>query len=692
MDGANYDVSKYGRGPIDLEKRRSLTEDDFLGDRVPERLGQGPVEVRRVTDILCLVACMIFFLFFIVMTFVYSFINNYQLMLKPLDSDARICGQDDPVKNHPYLYLFKFDRNYRSVCVSECPKFDYNQIKYNSNGSNTSYIQPLYFENYTTVVRNSIIYGDSDTPRTTSFDFDGNFAAGYYNKTQFDTYRQRFTLNCIPNTDVKSCTQNIPDGINYYDSRPYALNICFPLSSKIMLGMGFFGDISKGIFSDLSNAVWMIFLSFLTALIFALLILFLSSYFIQWLIWVQFGLFILVALFIGVCCWIVAFGDYSEYLRGKGWKPELVKQYAQLYNEKWQMILLGLFCFILAICIGLFFFFNIKSIKQAAVILKHGVGVVIRNFELIILCIILFVVQIVAFFTALWIAVGIYTSGQMNKDSVVGAPIADFNVGFWRWLLIILTFFAAYWILCFINNFGDFLTSATIVNYYFQRKRKLLQALTDTSIYHLGSVAIASLILLPVTLLQIMFGWLFDLLTATGLEGDPNAFQKIASKVCICIVYPYKKWILRIEEVAFAMVYLTSADYCPSSKETYYLFLAYQNKIGRLGLVSLLYKVVVALSISFFNAWMFYGIFSYFSYFIRNINNPLVPSFFIFLTSLLITLIFLNVFTTATNACVLCYLIELDIGKVPRDKELERQIAEAEGLGGGAANRYDPLK
>lgn len=687
------------QGPILFEQRRSLDDDRFLGDRIPERLGNGPVNKRRVTDKLCLVGFCVLLLFFVVTISVYSFYNKYQLLQKPLDSDARVCGQDPEVKNYPYLYIFKFEKNYRSVCVKECLKFDYNQIKYNAKGTNSSQIKPLYYEGFSKVVPRSYLYSSSKTAETTSktskFDYDSDFAAEYFTQENFDDYRNRLSLNCVPNTDVTSCKFNPKDGIHYYDSRPYSLNVCFPLSPKVMRNMGFLGDLSAGFFTDVTAAWWMILLSMLGALLIGVGLLYLSSYAIKGLIWVQFILFILVALFVGVCCWIVAFGDYSSNLKNKNWKPEYVKQYSQLNNSKWEMILVGILMFVLAISVGLFLAFNTDSVSRAAIILKHGVSILLKNFEVVMLCILAFVLQVVVLFLTLWGFVGIYTSGSQVKDSVAGEPIADFNRGFWRWSLIVILLIAAYWILNFINNFADFITSGSVINYYFARKPCFINAVKETSVYHLGSIALASLILFPVTILQLIFGWLFDAMTATGLEGEANIFQDIAGKVCCCIIYPYKKFILRVNENAFGMIYLSSADFCPSSKEVYYLFLTYAQKIGRLDMVSLLYKAAVALSIALLNSFLFYLCFSYFSYFVRNINNPFLPTLVIFFSTLLIVTVMLNAFTTATNSTVLCYLIELDVGRNPRDTELDHKIEESLKVAPPQKNKhnnYDPLK
>ncbi len=687
------DLNKFGNGPVDFDHRRSVISDNFLGDRLPERLGKGPVERRKFTDFLCLLICLVFLLFFIVFAFVYGFWNDYKLLTKPMDSDARICGEDDPVKNYPYLYIFKFDKNYRSVCVANCLKFDYNQMKYNGTGQATEYIRPLYYENYTTVVPRAYLKGKgSGSSKNSNFDYDDDFAAGYYTKEDFDNYTQRQELDCVPNSDVKSCAQNKSDGIHYYDSRPYTLNICFPLSPKIMKHMSFFGDISAGVLTDWHAARWMIFLAMLFALVLGAVFLFLSSYFISWLIWVMIAFFIIIAIVTGIVCWIIAFGDYTEWLQSKNYKPYLVKKYSDLHNQKWWMFFAGLFCFIVGFSVAFVTFVHRKSVRQASAILRHAVSVILKNPQLVLLALLCFALQVVVIYIGIWILIGIYTSGTMERDATEGEPIPNFSIGFFRWLFVIITIIAIYWIINFINNFADFISAATAVNMYFGRPKRFMTAFTDTCRYHLGSVALASTFLAPVSFLQLVFGWLFDLMTATGLEGDPNAAQKFLGKVCICFVYPYKKWILRVNETGFAMVYLASCDFCPASKEVYYLFLSYANKIGKLDLVTVLYKLAVTLTVALVNASIFYWCFVGFDHFIRNINNPFLPTLLIFFLTLVITLIFMNIYTTVAQASVLSYLIQIDVGLVPQNAELNALIQKAEMGSAGDANRYNPLQ
>ena len=50
-------------------------------------------------------------------------------MTKIYDSSGNVCGEGKAL-DFPVLYLQTFSKPYKSVCVWECPKFDYNAIKY----------------------------------------------------------------------------------------------------------------------------------------------------------------------------------------------------------------------------------------------------------------------------------------------------------------------------------------------------------------------------------------------------------------------------------------------------------------------------------------------------------------------------------------------------------------------------------
>ena len=70
--------------------------------------------------------------------------SNIDDVLAVLDSSGNECGKG-AYKEYKYLYFFNFDVPYSSVCVKKCPKFDYNQMKYNSTGTRSKPIEPMTY-------------------------------------------------------------------------------------------------------------------------------------------------------------------------------------------------------------------------------------------------------------------------------------------------------------------------------------------------------------------------------------------------------------------------------------------------------------------------------------------------------------------------------------------------------------------
>lgn len=100
--------------------------------KVPLKWKDGPVpnEDRRVTDKFC---CLIFvvFMIFLGVTTVWAFKNSDKDdIYKIYDSEGNACGRDK-LRDYPYLYIQNFEEPFKSVCIKECPNFDYNAIKYN---------------------------------------------------------------------------------------------------------------------------------------------------------------------------------------------------------------------------------------------------------------------------------------------------------------------------------------------------------------------------------------------------------------------------------------------------------------------------------------------------------------------------------------------------------------------------------
>lgn len=128
---------------------------------VLSNLTQGPIPNRKMTD---LFFTLIFCSYVVLMCGVaaLSFKDfKTNLLSKPLDSEGNVCGVDPGFEDFPYLFMLKFTEPYKSVCVKNCPVFDYAQMRYNSTGTYSKPITPVYFTNFTKAVESGTVFLNS---------------------------------------------------------------------------------------------------------------------------------------------------------------------------------------------------------------------------------------------------------------------------------------------------------------------------------------------------------------------------------------------------------------------------------------------------------------------------------------------------------------------------------------------------
>lgn len=245
------------------------------------------------------------------------------------------------------------------------------------------------------------------------------------------------------------------------------------------------------------------------------------------------------------------------------------------------------------------------------------------------MCVFFFCLQMATFGFGIWFISSCYGSGTVTKDTKIGYPYKIYKLAWYTWIALIFLILSWIWIFIFFNNLGDYMESAIIVEDYFKAKggfRGFCGAICNTLVYHQGSVALASVVLIPCSIMQTLFGWIYDLVSKTGDEqGEPNKLQVCLSKVCCCLMWPYKKLFMRIGEQGFPMGYVASANFCPSSKEAYYLLLTYSNLLGDLSLVNFLYRLTGTLAIAFMNTGIAYLVFKYLPYYSQSLDSPIAP-------------------------------------------------------------------
>ena len=327
-------------GPIDFSRRLSQDDDAYLGQKMPPRLANGPVRDRRMTDIFCCICFALFFVAWLTLGILYSFQGDKLDNLNDImDSEGNYCGIDSNVRDNPYLFMVKFQANYRSVCVKVCPKFDYNQIKYNSTGLNTSAIEPLYYEQLSDIVKTSYKLNLDSAINADSFKYDPEFAGGYYTEEQWDAYVNKFNMRCVTNDDVKSCKNNATDSVFIYDSRPGNIYwVCNAVQPRLIGPSSRLANVNNSWIQRIADAKWMIFASVFAAFFVTLFFLFMSKLMMGIIIWVQLAIALIFCILISIMFFFIAFDDNTEQLKNNGASAQAIQAYKSAKEYKVQSL------------------------------------------------------------------------------------------------------------------------------------------------------------------------------------------------------------------------------------------------------------------------------------------------------------------------------------------------------------------
>lgn len=659
------------------ENDMSNLDEKYTGRKLPIPLSVGPKQ-RKFTDIIC---CFVFLSMIVGMSL--AIFWNYpkskiKEMTQTRDSEGNVCGVSPKTKDYPFLYMVKFSSPYRSVCVKECPKFDYNQIRYNSDGSNTTDIKPVHFEDLTGAAKTAGTQSpkDAKSPTVTSMDdpnvfaYDPVAARGYYTASQYKKYLDRFVVNCRTNANVSMCSQS-NEGLKFYDSRTAYFNICIPIAPTVLGQAGFLAETKASFLNDLRASFWLIVLSIIGALLMGCIFLLIATTWLGCLLWTQLILTVILLLLIGTLSLILAFYSGNPSLnqaleQAASYNDDVKARYQFFKDRLWILWVVGitfiLFGFLLAVVLC-----KLRvGISTNLAVLQVAADYVTHNPSVLAVAIISFCLQVLTLTGTIWGLLVVHTAGDIVQDGT-GRPIPVFSYDWKRYGLWILGCFTIYWTVLFWNNFADMVTSAKVIQDYYDTKVGTFRVLLEVLGFHLGTVAFASLILLPVSIIQLLFGWLYDLVT----DDNPNPAQKMAAFVCCGLHKFYNKFFNRISDAGMAMAYLSSCNFCPSSKRHHYLIRRTADQVDKVSFIGTLFKISGVFAIGALNSWFFFWILNKTKFLSEQVQNPAVTMGAIWVTSLVIAALLMGAFSTACDAKLMCHLVQLDLGKEPKEQKMK---------------------
>ena len=649
-------VESHGR-----EHRRRKLEDLEAEYKVPVEWADGPLKdrFRSVTNKGCLVVFLLYLLAMIGTAGHALVRSEHGNISRVYDSSGNRCGEGK-FQDYSYLYLMTFKAPYKSVCVTDCPSFDYNQIRYNPDGKHppapgSSEAQPLDFKEFSRKYAGlSNARSAKMTPKE-AFGYDEGWANGYFTEDQFDTYTKRTKVDCHPNKQFPSCEV---DNENFfaYDSYGVLDLVCVPHAPRAAL---LFNKVSKhlnfGVIGDVRQASGLFGWGALIALgasLAILVLLFCCTSLITWVL-----LLGLAATFMATGAFMIYTATYTGPVNS-GFNASRVKFLQFLIENKVAMLLTAGVLLLLGL-FTLYVVFKFKRYVSLTVpILSYAASTTLKNVLLILLSAFTLFVQFAVFFTEIYVILRIYTTGKEVHEDKQGSPFAWHEINEYNYAAIALHVFGTYWLLVTLNNFNDFVTSAITCNIYFGQHNtiKNLNIFCHVLGHHLGSIA-WSIVLLPALVFKLVFGWLDYLLTS----DDPNAVQRFFNKLLRPCCWCYESFIDRFSESYFPIVYMGSENFWPANTRFYYLKEKYSDETYMILLIGEIFGLVGKLLIAFLTTYCSYLIYNNSIELQQNVDHVGVLFVLTFALGFIIGSLFVNLFATTYDTTMVCYLIEKNI-------------------------------
>lgn len=645
-----------------LDDRQEYVKELAAEYKIPEPWGIGPVRnaSRRCTDKCCYVLFLMVLVAMIGVAIWAILASDPRGVTKVYDSSGNVCGKDAAV-NYPILYLQTFERPFKSVCVSECPSFDYNQIKYNSNGVSTypdgGEIPELDFYQFIANYAGNSYTTAPDLTESESFGYNPSWANGYFTQDQWKAYTSNYKINCLPNKQFSNCKV---DNLKFYayDSYDVMQKVCTPLGTKS--GLMFTkvqAAFSNGDFSDVNYAVsiygYVALIAFGLSLFF-LIIMCICPSIISYLLFIVFA-FSLMAL--GVLIF-VSYGkvgqlnDPSNALR--------VKYIQFIITYRIPLLILAS----LSILLSLFVFFLMckyrKQIQHAIPLLQYASKSSLKNVMLIFLSAFVLLLQVGVFAIELYVILKIYGSGEENTDFARGQPYATYDIGPLQIAALVLHIFGTYWLIVSLNNFNDFVCAAVTVNHFFHnhlwREIQSFNTFCHCLGHHVGTVN-WSVFYLPAFAIKLVFGPI-DWITAAD---KPNCFQRCIRKLFCCCFAVYNKLVRPFVANIYPLTYIGCENFGTTTKRHFYLTEKYHDEADTIIVVGELFSMMAKLLIMIASVGIGYAIYKSGLVFQQNISNVGMMFFIMAFIGYIVGSLCINLFSTTYQTCVMCWLIEFDL-------------------------------
>lgn len=627
---------------------------------IPLQWADGAVKnrFRVVNDKIC---CLLFLLCMSLMISIMANtidMSSNEVFLKTYDSSNNECGKDK-ANNYPFLYMLTYTEPYKSVCVANCPTFDYNQIKFNSEDKMSRQeavaIDPLDFKDFSRTYGGLSRHKSKSLNVKEAFGYDIGWAKGYFTEEQFNAYTKRKVINCFSNNEFQSCTVDNKD-FYAYDSYVAMNALCVPLAPKAALLFSKFSKkLNYGFVGDIIESIELVGWSFLITFGISLVLFIFIKWYLNDNIWIIITLLGFTFLAIG------SFIIYNYTHVGPlnhAFNVIRIKYLQFLIDNRNFMIGLAGTCILCGFTTFVSFFRFRKFLHLALYILYYAAETTLTSISLLISAIFITCLQIAAILTTIYTVLRTYTYGNEIHNSENGAPFISFDVNMYDYMLIIFLLFSAYWLISVLHSYNRLIIAALTCNIYFRQTENIrtINLFCHCLTHHIGTVA-WTIILPPITVLAIPLKILHYLI----ISDNPKILQRVLSKLLCPLIWLYENFIDRFSVNSLILAYMGSEGFIKANNRYYYLKEKYNDEIYVLTLLGDSLDLMCKLLPVFLATCLAYVIYANSIELKQNINNIGGIFTLIFVFSFIISSIIIELFSTTYSSLLICYLIERNV-------------------------------
>jgi len=221
--------------------------------------------------------------------------------------------------------------------------------------------------------------------------------------------------------------------------------------------------------------------------------------------------------------------------------------------------------------------------------------------------------------------------------------------------------FGLFWNAQFLVYFGSMVVAGTVADWYFSNQHErgaftrapLMASVCRTIRFHLGSIALGSLILAVVRFTRAVLMYL----QKKFISNDPNGLQRCVLCLVHCCLKCLDCCLDKLSKNGFVWISIWGSSFCTGSCNAFALLWRNLGRVAAVNAVSVYLMTMGKFTVAGVNTVIFAF---YLMQYDPQLISPILPCVVIFLLTWVTTSMFMMLFDTIVDATFMCFLVDVE--------------------------------